>query len=156
MACFLNRTPRFHCYVVWRGSKSKHHKDTCLNEIGQCLQILITTLHSIMNTIGRTYLSNQGIHTHALLITITKSRKVRFQSNFNRCFIIYLVMQHEFSRVNLIGRSWRTWKTSQITPTCLKEVEQCLHILVTILHSIVTQPRGPMYPIKKSTNMHFW
>ncbi len=31
-------------------SQSTHHKDTCLQEIALCLQILITTLHPIVNT----------------------------------------------------------------------------------------------------------
>jgi hypothetical protein len=34
--------------------KSKHHKDMCLKEIGLHLQKLITTLHSIVDTIART------------------------------------------------------------------------------------------------------
>ena len=51
----------------------KHHKDTSLKEIGLRFQILITTLHSIMNTIGRT---NEEINKHALPIIITKSRGV--------------------------------------------------------------------------------
>ena len=55
---FLNWTPRFDWYVVQYGSKNKHHTYTCLKEIRLCLQILITTLHLIMNTIGRTYVLN--------------------------------------------------------------------------------------------------
>ena len=55
---FLNQTPKFDWYVVPRGSHSKHHKDTCLKEIGPCLQILIITLHSLMNTIWKTYVSS--------------------------------------------------------------------------------------------------
>ena len=39
-----------------------HHKDTCSTEIGLCLQLLITTLRSIANTIGRTYVSSQEIN----------------------------------------------------------------------------------------------
>ena len=56
---------RVHPLVVWRGSKSKHHKDACSKEIGLRLQILITTLHSIVNIIERTYLSNLDINKHA-------------------------------------------------------------------------------------------
>ena len=42
-----------------------------------------------------------------------------FNPVFGRCFSADLQMQHEFRCVNLIGRSWRTWKTNQITPTYL-------------------------------------
>ena len=58
MVTFLNWTPRFNWYLIQSGSKSKHHKDTCLKEIGLCHQAFITTLHSIVNTIGRTYVSS--------------------------------------------------------------------------------------------------
>ena len=43
-----------------------------------------------------------------------------FQSDFSICFIVDLLMQHEFCCVNLIGWSRRTWKRIQITPTHLK------------------------------------
>lgn len=33
-----------------RGSKNKHHEDTCLKKIGICLQISLTTPHAIVNT----------------------------------------------------------------------------------------------------------
>ena len=52
---FLNRTPIFDWCVPlrWR-SKNKHDKDTCSEEIALCLQILLTTPHSVVNiTIGR-------------------------------------------------------------------------------------------------------
>ena len=39
------------------GSMSKHHKDTCLKEIGLRLQIFIIYLHSIMNTFEKTNVS---------------------------------------------------------------------------------------------------
>ena len=51
----LTWTPVLNWYVVRWGSKSKHHKYTCvkrLKETGLCLWIFITTLHSILNTIG--------------------------------------------------------------------------------------------------------
>lgn len=72
MVCFLNRTPRIDCYVVWWGSKSKHHTYTSLEESGLCLRILATTLHSIVSTNGRTYVSCQGINKRAFQITITE------------------------------------------------------------------------------------
>ena len=42
-----------------------------------------------------------------------------FQSDFYKCFIIDLLMQHGFCCVYLIYRTWRTWKTNQITPKYL-------------------------------------
>ena len=41
---FLNHILLFEWYVVWWGLKSKRLKDTCLKEIGLCLQILFITL----------------------------------------------------------------------------------------------------------------
>ena len=38
------------------------------------LQTLLTTSHLIMTTIVKTYILNQEIHKHAILITVTKSR----------------------------------------------------------------------------------
>ena len=57
-ACFLNRVLIFDCYMVQWGSKNKHYKDTCWKEIGLHLQILTISLHSIVNTFRKTYLSN--------------------------------------------------------------------------------------------------
>ena len=72
VASFLNRTPNtFDWYVIWQGSKNKHHKDTCLKEIGQCHVILITSLHSIVNTIVRINVSIQEINKHALPINLS-------------------------------------------------------------------------------------
>ena len=50
----------FDWYIYGRGEDQRATiiKDMCLKEIGLRLQILITTLHSIVNTIGRTYISN--------------------------------------------------------------------------------------------------
>lgn len=58
VACFLNSTPRVGWYVVQQGSKSKHYKDTCSNEIRLHHQNLITTLHSTMTSNAKTYVSN--------------------------------------------------------------------------------------------------
>ena len=102
--------------MIWWGSTSKHHEDTCLKEIRLCLQILITTLHSTMNTIKRTHVSGSEINKHAFPITITKLGTSDFQSNFCTCFIADLLMQHGFCCVHLIGRSWRTWKANHIHP----------------------------------------
>ena len=43
---------------------------------GLCFQILITTLHSIVHTIGRTYVSNEEVNKHGLLITIIKLEEI--------------------------------------------------------------------------------
>ena len=50
---FLNRTPIFGWCVVRSGSINKHHKVTCLREIGLCLLILLTPPDLIAHTIGR-------------------------------------------------------------------------------------------------------
>ena len=52
------RTPIFDWYVVWWGLKNKHDKGHCSKEIGLRLHILITAVHSVVNTIGRIYVSN--------------------------------------------------------------------------------------------------
>ena len=44
----------------------------CSKEIGLRLQILITSLHSTINIIGKAYASNHKINKDALPITITK------------------------------------------------------------------------------------
>jgi hypothetical protein len=58
--------------VTQRGTKNKHHKNTCVKEIKPCLQILSTTPYSIMNTIDLTHIFSRGINKRALPITITK------------------------------------------------------------------------------------
>lgn len=58
--------------VRW-GSKFKHHKITYLKvEIGLCLQILLTNSHSIMNTIKKAYVFNNGNNKRTLPITVFK------------------------------------------------------------------------------------
>ena len=128
------------------GSKSKHHKDTCLKEIGLHLQILVTTPHSIVNTIGsslgRTHVSSEGINKHALPMTITKSGEVWFLIWFLQMFRCRFGNATQTLRcLNLIGR---TWNANQITPTYLTQVghncatfisvrmkflEECIHLL---------------------------
>ena len=73
--------------VVWWGSKWKHHKDTCIEEIERRLQTSIMTLHSIMNTQlgGPMYLVKKST-THALPITITKSGEVRYSIRYLQMF----------------------------------------------------------------------
>ena len=48
-------------------------------------------------------------------ITITKSREVWFPIHFLHILHRKFSNQHEYCRTNVIGRSWRTWKTNQIT-----------------------------------------
>jgi hypothetical protein len=64
-ATFLNRTPVFDWCVVWQGSKNKHHRDTFLKEIGLHFEVILSTTHSIVNTIGKTYVFNWGFNIHA-------------------------------------------------------------------------------------------
>ena len=94
----------------------KHHQDTCLEEIELRLWVLITTLHLIVNACRITYASSQEINKMHFNMTIAKFGRSDFQSNFCICFIIDLLMQHDLCCINLIGRSWRTWKTNQTTP----------------------------------------
>ena len=73
--------------MLWRGSKRNHRKDACLKVIGLHFQVIITTLHSTMNTTKKTYIPNWEIDKHALLITVTKSRKrSNYQHGFYICF----------------------------------------------------------------------
>jgi hypothetical protein len=77
---FLIGAPTFDWYVVWFGEDQRANiskVDTCLEEIGLRLSILVTILHSIVNTIRRTYVSSKGITKHALVITITIACKRR-------------------------------------------------------------------------------
>ena len=85
------------------------------------LHILLTTSHSIVNTFW--YSTKKSTNLHFQWPWVNK-RRFNFQSNLCWCFIIHLLMQHIFHCVNLICRSWRTWKSNQITHTYLR---WCLH-----------------------------
>ena len=66
---------------VWFGEDQRTNTikpHVCLQEIGLCLGILLTNLHSIMNTIGRTYVFSEEIDKHAFSITVSKSGEVSF------------------------------------------------------------------------------
>ena len=52
---------------------SKHHDGTYSKDIGLLLQILINTLLSTINIIGRSHVSISVINKHALPTTITKA-----------------------------------------------------------------------------------
>jgi len=56
---FLNHTQIIfnRCVVRWE-SNNKHQKSTCMKKIGLCLHILLTTPHSIVNTIEKLYIFN--------------------------------------------------------------------------------------------------
>ena len=46
---------------------------------------------------GRTYIFNEEINKHALMITTTEEEEVRFSiSFFCRLYIVDLLLQHEF------------------------------------------------------------
>ena len=64
-----------------------------------CLQIVITTLYSIMNTIGKTYVHNVEIKKHALPITIGLSKETQFLHLY---IFIDLLMQCKFCCVSLV------------------------------------------------------
>ena len=83
---------------VWlrEGQNIKHLQDTCLKEVGIHHSILLTTPHSMVNTIGRTYVSSWRVNKLALLKT---------GSEFCRCFIGDFLMLHKLCRVNMIGSS---------------------------------------------------
>ena len=74
----LNQTPIFDWHVIWWGSKNKHHEDTRWEYIRLHLWIFLPTLHSTMNTIGRTYVFTQAVNKGVSLATITKSKEVWF------------------------------------------------------------------------------
>lgn len=86
-----------HLYLinVCLGDGQKHTplKYLCFKEIGVCLCMLLTTPHSIVNTIGRAYVFCR-VNEYALLTIIMNSREFRFESGFCLCFIIDLQMQH--------------------------------------------------------------
>jgi hypothetical protein len=65
--------------VVRCGSKSMYHEDKCLNKNELRVKILLTTLHSIVHTIGGpTY----SLEESTIAITISKSGVVRFSIRF--------------------------------------------------------------------------
>ena len=58
---------------MWLGEDQRTNtiKDTYLKEFGLRSQFVLTTPHSIVNTIERTYAFDQGITKHALLQALT-------------------------------------------------------------------------------------
>jgi hypothetical protein len=58
--------PSFYLVQDRQWHTSLVYKDTCLKEIRLCIQILITTLHSIVDIIGRTYVFSLATNKRAL------------------------------------------------------------------------------------------
>ena len=48
--------------MIMRRLKNQYHKDTCFKDIGQCIYVLLTPTQSIMNMIGRNFVSNEGFN----------------------------------------------------------------------------------------------
>ena len=70
---------------IWFGEIQRANiiKTPCLKEIGLRLQILITTLHLTMNTIGRTYVSSQEINN----MHLDNHNNIREGPNFHPIFV---------------------------------------------------------------------
>ena len=64
------------------------------------------------------------------------------RSSFYICFVIGLLMQHEFRWVKLIGRSCRTSKWNHITPTYLSVLFSLLNGFTTLVKSCISQLFG--------------
>ena len=77
------------------------------SKVDMGLQMLISSLHSIVNTIWRTCVSNYKISKHALWLPLLNSGRSTSQSSCCTCFIVDLLMQHKYCCENLISRSWR-------------------------------------------------
>ena len=96
---------------------------------GRRLQILLSTPHSIVNTIWKICIFSEGIIKHALPITITKAREISF---LVRC----LLMQNKFHCV-VTNREKLKMKTNQITPTYLRLQPPNLQSNLTILETLL-------------------
>jgi hypothetical protein len=111
---------------MWFGedqrAKSKHYNDTCSKAIGLHLQILITTLHSTLNS----------KHNCEVLCIQLKNQQTCTSDNHNKIrggpifnpfsFQMFRCTSANATRltfVNLVGRSWGTFTTNQITATHL-------------------------------------
>ena len=115
--CYLvtlfNPTPICDWYMVWWGSKIKHHKDTCLKDVGLWhLQKLLTSLHSTLNTFGMTYVfSLKEIIRHALPTIILDQGRLNFQPDL-WYFIVDLLVQHTFFWCEYDWYKWENVKTN--------------------------------------------
>lgn len=72
LVVFFNGIPIFEWCAVSCGYKNTHHEDTCLKEIALRVYTLLSTLNSMVITIGKTYVFTWGINKHAILMIITK------------------------------------------------------------------------------------
>ena len=70
---FLDQTPMFD----WGGALMRINRPNII-KTQMHLQILLTTLHSFVNTINRTRVFNQRTNKHALPITISESKEDHF------------------------------------------------------------------------------
>ena len=82
---------------------------THVTEIELRPQKVLTTSHSIVNIIRRTYIFSHGVNKCALPMTVSISQEVNFVGPIvtNAC-TIDLLMEHGFCCLLLIDRSWRT------------------------------------------------
>ena len=117
--CYLvplfNRTPPpiLDWYVIRWGSKSKHHIDTCLKEIG--LHINHSTLNSEHSWEDLCFWSRSQ-----QMCTFNNHKWIRGGLIFNPIYVhAFIANATQVWCANLIVRSWRTWKTNRITPTYL-------------------------------------
>ena len=86
-----------------QGSKSKHLKNTHFKEFELHLQFFSSTLHILylVNTIGRTFVFEQGINN-----TCTSDNRTYIREGpiFNP---ILLLLHRRLATANLLGRSWK-------------------------------------------------
>ena len=140
------------CVVRWQ-SKNKHLKRHMLKrDWSMSLSFINYSTHnSVHNFNGRGIKRTCTFDDHNQIMKV-----LFFQSKFGSCFIIVLLVQHEFRCVNLIGRSWRTWKLNWITPTYLSVKRTSLfgRIVIAYWHGLVThKPRVHRYDVTANSNV---
>ena len=129
---FLKHTPIFAWRVVTWGSKEQTPSSNVIKH---------STQHRTnFESWGSMYLVKES-DAHFRL-SVSNQGRSDSQSDFGRCFIVDMLMQQKFHSVHLIGRSWRTWNSNQITLTpyannkiwqqktsctCWLFCDQCLH-----------------------------
>ena len=124
---FPHRTHIFDLICVWLLVDLRTNTMTThlLKENILCLQFLWTTVHAIVNTIGRTYvihLSNQHTCTSDNYNPIRggpNSICFLWMSMWTSNFIVHLLPEHKLQEGKLFNRRWRLRKTSHLTPHTL-------------------------------------